>query len=345
MGAAEQFKEADLIERFSINLTDEKEQALNSWINRGKEAIAIDRDRWLERQKKYLFNYDDFVTYTRKGPWENSSNYHMPLTVITVNAYQSRLYNIFTQEDAVVLSPREPMDENAVDIFRTLRNWYVWDYINGYKGIKGVTKELCFDVVSTGFGVILKSWDIKQRKALMLERLEQNELRKEMSDLAPIAEEAVQEGKQFSIKPYREVQKIITVFEGTRLQTVPFENIWFPNSIPESTDLDYPPLVVVTTEMADSEIRLKAHQRSWSQDKVDQVLSHRRGTADINAKDIKEIRDRMTGYDSENSSYSSEVRDIEYVFATYDIDDDGFAEELIITRSPHGIILDVIPLD
>lgn len=342
---SEEFKEADLIDRVSISLSKEKEEELNHWINIKKEAISIDRNPWIERQKKYLFNYDDFVTFTRKGPWDGSSNYHMPLTVISVDAYSSRLYNIFTQEDAVAISPREAMDEDSVEICKTLRRWYLWDYINGYKGIKGVTHELCKDIVTVGFGVILKGWEIKQRKALMIEKRDQDEFQREMADLAPQAEEAIKEGKQISVKPYREVQKIITVFEGTKLQTVPFENIWFPNSIPESTDLDYPELVLVSTEMSNTEIGLKGKQGLWSSDKVDQVLLETSRSLSTDAKDVKELKDRMTGYNTQNTMHPLGVHDIEYAFCTYDIDDDGIGEELVVTRSDRGTILSIIPLD
>ena len=300
---SDQFKEAELIDRVSIKLTSEKEEALNHWIDLKKEAINVDRSPWLERHKKYLFNYDDFVTFTRKGPWDGCSNYHMPLTMITVDSYSSRLYNIFTQEDSVALSPREAMDEDSVEICKMLRNWYIWDHINGYKGIKGVVHELSKDIVTVGFGVILKSWEIKQRKALILEKKEQEELQREMDDLAPQAEEEIKAGKQINVKPYREIQKVITVFEGTKLQTVPFENIWFPNVIPECTDLDYPDMVLVSTEMSNSEIALKGKQGLWNKDAVKKALSESTRAISTPSKDVKELRDRMTGYNTENSMY------------------------------------------
>ena len=160
MGAAEQFKQAELVDRISIDLSPAKEDELNWWINKGKDAISTDRTACIERQKKFQFDWDDFITFSRKGPWEGSSNYHTPLTVITVKAYTSRLYNIFTQEDTTALIPREAMDENSIEILKTLRNWYIWDYINEYRGIKPVAYELFQDVVSVGFGVILGEYII-----------------------------------------------------------------------------------------------------------------------------------------------------------------------------------------
>src|SRR3990167_1992802 len=345
MGAAEQFKQAELVDRISIDLSPAKEDELNWWINKGKDAISTDRTAWIERQKKFQFDWDDFITFSRKGPWEGSSNYHTPLTVITVKAYTSRLYNIFTQEDTTALIPREAMDENSIEILKTLRNWYIWDYINEYRGIKPVAYELFQDVVSVGFGVILKSWEIKQRKALMIEKVDQQELQKEIEDFMPQAQDQIAQGEKASVKPYREIQKIITVFEGTKLQTVPYENIWFPNDIPESSDLDKPPLVLVSTEMSDNEIGLKAKQGVWSKEKVEKARQELTKSVETNGRDVKELRDRMTGYNSQDSSYPHGNHDIEHAFCTYDIDEDGIGEELIVTRTAKGTILNIIPLD
>src|SRR3990167_1702583 len=314
METVEEFKQGDLIDRISIDLSDEQEEKLSLWISRKKDAIDIDRSKWTERQKKYLSNYDDFITFTRKGPWDGSANLHLPLTQISVKSYQSRLYNIFTQEDTTALIPRESMDDNSVEIAKALRGWYIWDYINEYRGIKGVAFELFYDVVTVGFGVILKSWELKQRKALMLEKVQQEELGREMKQLLPEANAAIAEGKKVSVKPYREVQKIITVFEGTRLQTIPYENIWFPNDCPESTDMDHPELVLVSTKMTATEIGLRGKQGLWKKSKVEKALEEMTASVSYDGKDIKELRDRMTGYESQNSIYPTGSHDIEYAF-------------------------------
>src|SRR3990167_4301995 len=314
MAISDEFKTAELVDRISIRLSKAKEDELSYWITMKKNAINVDRERWKERQKKYLFSYDDFITFGRKGPWEGSSNYHMPFTAIMVKSYHSRLYNIFAQEDTTSLLPRESMDENSVEILKRLRSWYLWDYINEYRGIKGVAHELFMDVVTVGFGVILKSWELKQRKALMLEKVRSEELGRDLKQLLPEANAAIAEGKKVSVKPYREVQKIITVFEGTRLQTIPYENIWFPNDCPESTDMDHPELVLVSTKMTATEIGLKGKQGLWKKSKVEKAIEEMTESVSYDGKDIKELRDRMTGDESQNSIYPTGSHDIEYAF-------------------------------
>lgn len=338
------YGEASLIEKLSINLTDEKEQKLNAWINRNKESIQMDRQSFIARQKTHIINYDDYITYVRKGPFDGSSNVKMPLTSVMVQSYYSRLYNIFTQEDTTALIPRESMDDSYVNVLRELRRWYMWDHLNEYKGIRGVASEIFWDLTTVGFSVAMKSWMKKQRVTL---DIEQNELYLEMQDMKAILGESPEQGKKVSIKPYKEVKKLITVFEGTRLFTIPFENIYFPNHIPESSDLDFPEMVLAATHISGSELNLKAKQGFFDQEKVDKVLNATSDTGHIGTResDVKTLRDKLTGYDALNSSFDSDQKEIEYVFCSYDLDEDGVAEELVVTRSANNIILNVNYLD
>ena len=60
----------DLIERLEIDLDEQKETDLNLWIDDKIEAIDIARSNFYNRHMKYLYNWDDFVTFNRKGPWD-----------------------------------------------------------------------------------------------------------------------------------------------------------------------------------------------------------------------------------------------------------------------------------
>ena len=165
-----EYKKAHLVDRLKIELTEEQEARLNHWLDEKKRSMEEDREPFLSRHQKYLFNWDDFVTFTRKGPWEGSSNLHMPLISIMVKSYHSRLYNIFSHEDTTQLIPREGTDETYVEIAKKLRTWYLWDYINGYKGIRGFTREITYDTVTTGFGLGMKDWMSQQRKTIEIGR-------------------------------------------------------------------------------------------------------------------------------------------------------------------------------
>lgn len=346
----EKFKEARLVDRLEIKLTEDQETALSTWIDQQRDDIEQERGEFLQRQKKYLYSYDDFVTFVRKGPWDGSSNVHIPLTVIMGKAFHSRLYNIFANEDTTTILPREDYDEKMVNVLKMLRSWYIWDYINGYNGIKGVTDEICHDTVHVGVGLALKTWQIKQRKIMDLVR---NDLMKEMKDAAPQMQEEMaarqknqkRPDKKIDIKPYKEIQKIVTVFEGSRVISVPFENAFFPNFIPESSDMDYPLLVLLQNEMTVSEIMMKAASGEWEKDKCDEVINEGRGET-LQADEIKGEKNRLSGIREDAGSIDRKAKRVmEYCFCTYDIDGDGFDEEIVVTRSSKGTIVKINYLD
>ncbi len=347
----EKFKEANLIDRQLIKLSKEEKDKLNHWISSKKNAVESDRTQFMTRQKNYLPQYDDFISKTRKGLWEGSANYRMPLTLIQVNSYHSRLYNIATSPDMATYSPREGTDERFVAPMKMLRDWYLLDYLNNYRGIKGLMYEICHDMTTVGFSIALKTWELKQRKAL---DMDYNELQKEMNDAAPQIEALARATapdqlpeKRMEVKPYKEMFKIVTAFEGTKMLTLPFENTWFPNDIPESSDLDYPPCVVVSTPMSMSDINLKIKQGEFDDEHAEEIKgeSPHVGT-NAEGEDIKQKRGALTGYESTESSYDGDkMRNVEYCFCRYDLDEDGIDEDLVVTRTDQGRILKVTYLD
>lgn len=344
------YKQVPLIERLQIDLDNKQKDYLTTWIDRKKEEIDSDRTQFSERHKRYLFNWDDFVTYTRKGPWMESSNLHLPLTAIMVKTYHSRFYNIFTHEATTQLVPRETSDEKFTAMIAKLRYWYLWDFINKYRGIRGFAREVFYDVATVGFGIGMKDWVVQQRKVLTIEENDAQELQREMADLEPqmkemtanvpemqTDEEMAQTRKDIS--PYKEVQKIITVFEGSRVFSLPWENCYFPNRIQESNNLDEPRCVVIETEMTTSQIKLKAKQQEWNKTASEEVIDE--GYSDYTGKtaeEIKQARSALSGYE-DSIEHDQQKRIMQYCFCTYDIDDDGLDEEIVVVRSGKGTIV------
>src|SRR3990167_2192846 len=343
-----EWSQAPLIDRIHIDLTG-KENQLNDWLDRKKQAIISSRTKFIERQKKYLFNYDDFITYVRKGPWDGSSNFHMPLTQIMVSAQVSKLYNILSSPETMTFTPREDSDETFVSALKKLYNWYIWDYMNEKKGIRTVLWEQCFDTVTVGFGISFKNWLLKERKSFFYE---ENELKKEMKDIEPqiqaIADEfkdpTLPPGKQVKISDYKEVLKIVKEFEGTSLQSIPFQRAFFPNDIPGVNDMNYPELIILESDTTMSEIKIKELQGEYDKGSFAKSLSEQK-TGTNTETSIKDHKDHLTGYDSNNANYTDKERVLEYCFARYDVDDDGVDEDIIVTRTEKGTILKAIHLN
>lgn len=345
---------ASLIDKLEISLDEQQEKELRHWIDQKKESIDIARSAFIQRHERYLYNWDDFVTFNRKGPWEGSSNLHMPLTAIMVKTYHARLYNIFSNENTVQYTGRETFDDGLARTVKSLRDWYLWDYINGYKGIKGFAREVFYDTATIGFGIGMKDFYTKMRKVIDVEA---KELNREMADLAPQIQEAKEgaeiletneetEKRKVPVTQYREVQKILTFFEGSRVRAIPFEQAYFPNFIPESNDLDFPSCVIIEVEMSVSDIMLKVKRGEWDKDRAKKVIDE--GAIPFSgerSERIKREKDKLTGWNESPMTYDKTPRRIQYCFCTYDIDGDMIDEEIVVTRSSRGTILKTTFLD
>lgn len=348
------YKEAHFVDRLEIKLDDSQQKNLTKWINDNKEEIDISRSEFVDRHRRFLYNWDDFVTFNRKGPWEGASNLHMPLTAIMVKTYHARLYNIFSNESTVQYVGREGKDDDLATTVKMLRDWYLWDYINGYKGIRGFAREVFYDTATVGFGIGMKDWYTKMRKVI---DVEPKELQREIADMKPQVEEA-QEGaqqleteeemasKQVSTSGYKEVPKILTFFEGSRVRAMPYEQVFFPNNIPESNDLDHPVCVIVEAKISVSDIMLKVKRGEWDKEMAQKVIDE---GADFfmgeRSDRIQQDRNRLTGYNESPLRYDKTPRRIQYCFCTYDIDGDMIDEEIVVIRSAKGNILKVNFLD
>lgn len=348
------YRQAHIVDKLEISLNEQADKNLSLWINERKEAIDVSRTEFMNRHRRFLYNWDDFVTFNRHGPWEGSSNLHMPLTAIMVKTYHARLYNIFSNESTVIYKGREKNDDDMAATVKMLRDWYLWDYINGYKGIRGFAREVFYDTATVGFGIGMKDWFVKMRKVLDIEA---KELQREISDMQPQIEEK-QEGsqimetneetdkKRMDVAGYKEVQKILTFFEGSRVRAIPYEQAYFPNFIPESNDLDFPSMVMIESEMSVSEIMLKVKSGEWDKDKAQKIIEE--GADNFNgyrADEVRRDRDKLTGWNDSPMTYDKTPRKIQYCFCTYDVDGDMIDEEIVVTRSARGTIVKSTFLD
>lgn len=339
---------APLVERINIELTDVDYENLNQWCDQRKSQVETDRTDFLDRQQRYLVNWDDFITSTRKGPWKECSNLNLPLTAIMVKSLHARFYEIFTNPQTTILNPREKTDDEFVFLMQRLRKWYMWDYINGYRGIRGFAREAFWDVVTVGFGIGVKDFEIKERKMIVLEENQIKDLKREVADLEPQMKELASQKqeletdeematKRIDVSPYKEVQKLVKIFEGTSMRTVPWENAYFRNDMVESNDMDSTDYVMLQTQMSSSEIRMKAKRGIYDEECAQRVSDMTATYDGTPAAQIKQQKENLTGINKVQSMEKGQ-HIVEHIFATYDIDNDGIDEEIVISRCNKEIL-------
>lgn len=336
------YKKAPMIERIRFDLDTTQKQNLYHTIDNLRMTYENDRQEWYERQQEFLAHYDDFLTYVRKGPWDNCANINLPFTAIMVKEYYTRFYNMFSNPDIFTFAPRRPMSDKVANAYKRLFNWYVFDYINEFRGIRGFISEICFDVASVGFGCGWKDWLIRQDKIIDIELNE----KLFMDEMAEMGDQIEQSQEPVSISKFKEVFKLVTKFEGTRVRSIPYENILFPNLIHECNNMNEPKMVLIDSDMSRSDLKLKSLSEVYDPEAVEKVLM-RTSNVDMASRQAQ-ARDRkaeLSGYNEHNTRMEEDGVTLQHAFIRYDIDEDGIDEDVVVTIAKEAKeILQVTPL-
>jgi len=127
------------------------EQICGEWSS-GSE----NRSEFLEKREEYTANWRDLNKQDTQGPWENSSNFNVPLVLFYGKAIHARLWQMFSNKNTFfgVKARQEAFQDKEVAIQNFMR-FILNDYCNAKNGCRDVMDESLWDNVFDG------SWFIK----------------------------------------------------------------------------------------------------------------------------------------------------------------------------------------
>lgn len=343
--ALNKFSRVLLIDRIPDKNFDKDEFIL--WLERQHKGMENDRQDWLGRQKKYLAQWDDYISYARSGPWDSSANFHLPLTMqhirVVVSRFKQALFSVYPWW---MIAPVERMDTERIKTIDTVMKWAVQSYVNYGKGFESAIEDWIWDFVGAGWGVMKRRWELKERKAIILEekvkeKSEENEDR--LAFLRDMAQEhnfqAPPEEKEEAIA--KEVEKIIEVFNGPVVEPLAHEDILFPGALRDSMDLNEPPVVSHEFWIEESELNYRKETGYYNSDAVDETLKTGLidpggASIDLAGSDLRMKQDKYQGVKTENAEAGVKRARIAESYCRYDIDKDGIDEELVVHWCPRS---------
>ena len=322
----ERYSKVDLIDR--IPMIDYDEDEIIKILREEKEEIDSFRSEWYQRKLDYLRQWDDYLDYPSEIILEGQKNVHIPVTFEKLQAWHSRMYkSIFAVDPIFSMEPLGLANKDEVEATKIILRWYLKNEINYGQGLKPFVDELLWDLGTDGWAVAYKRWETIERQFIDLEKIDRDVVREEMM-------EALGEIKKKGriSKNYKEIERIVKVFSGIVVETVPHECSYFPDYIPTSGDLNRPQLVMV--ERINSSHDLIGHKESgfFDSDAVDLVLEGGKGGTEGVKQELKRERERMQGV---RESYSREKDEFALftAFLRKDLKDVGYPQEYIFTAS------------
>jgi len=298
--------------------------------------LEQDRSVWISRQEKFLTEWDDYISNKRNGIWQTGSTFHLPITMIHCKALHARLVrSIFGVRPWFNIAPRERLDQARIKRIDQVMHWALTSYVNDYKGIYLTIDDWLWDIVTVGWGVLKLRWETKLRKSVFVE----NEPIINF-DTSGMSEEDIQmmmaTQAQQGILETEDVEKerFITVFDGPMLETVNHEDILFPGSMNDGSDLDQAHIISHRLYMSKHELKIMAAQKKFDQAVVKKMLAGEPDTSSTGyqtiSDNIKQIRDHYQGVETLYAKEKEDAFKIHEVYIRMDIDEDGYDEEVVL---------------
>ncbi|KAB2839572.1 hypothetical protein F9K50_07335, partial [bacterium] len=322
------FSTVSAIDRIPMIEFDE-EDVMNKIITE-KRNIDVSRTEWYERKLEYMQLWDNFVDFKRAPLIKGQRYIHIPVIHEKIQAWHARMYKAITGIDPMfTMTPLNQVTLDEMEATRLVMQWYLRDEINHEEGLKPVIDELLWDLGSDGWGVLFKHWQTVERKIL---DIEENVDRQQAGlELVEMADGIRRRGRpRKALSDYREAEKILKIWAGVMVETLPHECLYFPEYIPTSGDMNHPRILILEFEKSEEDYQMQAAREFYDPNAVKECLQKGRGY-DIGLKsELRLERKRLSGveepYFQPNQPLITDV-----VFYRDDLDHDGYPEEYIFT--------------
>lgn len=123
-----------------------------------RETTA-ERSSRIDRMRAYEASWRDLRAQNAGSLWENSSNFHVPLTLSRGKAIHARLWQLFSAPTGYysVLSRQEMYKERETQI-KQFMDWLLESYANFGHGVQEEMDHFLWDVVFRGSGYLKVFW-------------------------------------------------------------------------------------------------------------------------------------------------------------------------------------------
>ena len=284
------------------------------------QGLESDRDRWLKNRSQYLEIIDNFLNYdTGELPFEGAANVHIPVAMEKARATHARFYQaIFAIQPPFFTEPQEKLDAKRLININNLMKWGLSRHVNYYKGINSAVDDSLWNFVTDGWCFLNLRYERKFRKALVVE--ESQGKKAQPGQTVPTL--------------FKEKEKWIPVYEGPVLENIQNESVLFPGDL----DIQSAPCVAIETCFSEHDLNYHAATGFFDEDAVKKVLKWRGDkTLDKDSKKVRDEKGRRQGVKIEDTQAFRQNKDLHhssfesyYCYCTFDIDGDGFDEELVV---------------
>lgn len=283
------------------------------------------RGLWLERQKAYLSSWDEHLVNDNDGPFNGSSNLHIPMPFIVSKTMHARfLQALLGQDPPFDVKARNAASADRVQTVSDTMRYTLIDWCNYNKGIETTADKWVWDWVTTGVGLMKCRWDAKYTRFLDVQEVQQKGTPRIITDPA--------DGKQKMKPTVKTVEKemVVTkkVFEGPVYDCVHPEDLLIVGG---SGDPDLADCVQHRYYHTASELWTMVDRKIFNEDAVKKVIAsgeNKQGTD--HSGSIKDQKARDAGVNSVNNEQDLDRYEVLECYTQYDVDGSGINADIVL---------------
>lgn len=285
-----------------------------------------DRSEWLEKQEKFFNDWDNFVEPATDGPFDQSSNLHLPMGFIVVKTYHARMLQALLGSEPMVLPRRADALDKAPTVSAIMK-YAMKDWANHRMGVEEVKDTYVWDWCAKGCGILKWGWDCTYTRFLDVEDVEEEGPPEFVT--GPNGEELVRPTTRIVQK---EVDRKLKVFEGPILSRLQVEDLLI---IGGEGDPQLADAVQHRQYLTKSQLYTLAYRGIFEEDGVDEVI---KSGPDTDASDqvsgIKQRQQETAGQRIVDTEADLDRYEILECYLKLDVDNSGIDSDIICWVHP-----------
>jgi hypothetical protein len=287
----------------------------------------IERQEQLERQETYLQDWDEFLINDASGPWDGSSNLHLPTSFIVAKTYHARFMQaLMGIEPPFNMRARREDSVDRVPMVSDTMAYSLKDWGNYYDGVYDAVDEWIWNWVTTGNGFLKLRWDKKFERFLDVQLVP-----KPRVQVSVDPETGAESHNQVTELVEEEVKVTKTIFDGPVMETRPLERIVLIGSgDPQRADM-----AIDECELSASEMWTMADQKIFDKDSVEKVIKSGQDPLEGRAHNkIEQQRAQNAGQSMLDTETDLDRYQILETYAAVDVDGSGINTEIVAWIHP-----------
>lgn len=268
--------------------------ARDTWIASTNERSALS-----ERHAAFEESWRNLTHTERRGPWDNASNFHVPVPLMYGRAVHARLWQLFSSPSGFVsVQARQEMFRDRETKIKGFMDWILDSQVNSQMGIKRELDKWLWDVVFKGSGYLKCYWKREEREYREVTTVTETSEELVFPADALTGQPVIPETRT-NVRSYEKEVERTEVLETPQVRRILWEDICLPVGETDPQDSAY---VITRVYMTDDDLKVRAADGTFFKEAVEESLAHKENMFRQGETEgqIKHDRNQIDGYDDDS---------------------------------------------